>query len=111
MSTFKYPVQAANGSLVLSSNYVGEAIISAIQTKHGERVFRNRYGNSVEELSVTNDLSTTLTQMTEAVIDSTYEYQPLSLSISGYIGDDGLAIIDVEYEDDQRLQNFTINLS
>jgi phage baseplate assembly protein W len=111
MATFKYPVQAANGGLVLSDNYVGEAIISAIQTKQGERVFRNRYGNSVEELSVTNDLSSTLAQMTEAVIDSTSEYQPLSLSISGYIGDDGLTIIDVEYSDDQRLQNFTINLN
>jgi phage baseplate assembly protein W len=111
MATFKYPIQAANGSLVLSDRYVGEAIISAIQTKQGERVFRNRYGNSVEELSTTNDLSSVLAQMNVAVMDSTSEYQPLSLSLSGYIDDSGQTVIDVEYSDDQQQENVNLTLS
>jgi hypothetical protein len=109
MATIKYPVQAANGKLLLSNNAVAEAIISVIQTRYGERVFRNSYGNDLDELRTVSDIDATLADILECIIAGTIEYQPLSISVDGYIDDLGLASIAVEYrQDGDRPQ--TINL-
>lgn len=110
MTTIRYPVQAANGKLILSDNATAEAITSAIQTRYGERVFRNAYGNNLDEFTTTNDLSTLLTEMQSAIINSTTDYRPLSLSVNGYIDDYGSTVITVNYDDDERTNTITVKL-
>lgn len=110
MSQFKYPPQAANGKLLLSEDYTKEAIVQAIQTRHGERVLRNRYGNDLDEFSLVSDISTVLAELEESIIDSTYEYLPLSLAISGEVNDDGTMSVDIEFDDDQRTQNISLRI-
>jgi hypothetical protein len=110
MSTFRYPVGAANGKLLLSDSPVAEAIRQAIQTRYGERVFRNTYGSDVEEFSLVTDLDRILAELTEGIIDSTEDYQPLSINLAGYIDDDGYCQISVEYDDGTGTQDLNIQL-
>ena len=110
MTTFKYPPQAANGKLILSDNATAEAISSAIQTRYGERVLRNTYGNNLDEFVVTSDLSAMLAEMQEAIIASTIAYRPLSLAVSGFIDNEGHTNITVNYDDDERTNTLTVKL-
>jgi hypothetical protein len=110
MVTFRYPVGVANGKLLLSDSPVAEAIRQAIQTRYGERVFRNTYGSDVEEFSLITDLDRILAELTEAILDSTEDYQPLSIYLTGYIDDDGYCQISVEYDDGTGTQDLNIQL-
>ena len=110
MSTFKYPPQAANGKLLLSENYTKEAIIQAVQTRYGERVFRNRYGNDIDEFSIVRDLSSLLLDLEEAIINSTQEYRPISFSLTGDISTEGVVSVHIEYDNEERTQNITVTL-
>ena len=110
MTTFKYPPEAANGKLVLSDRASSEAIISAIQTRHGERVLRNTYGNNLDEFVSINDLSSILAELHESIINSTRDYRQMSLAVGGFIDDDGHTRITVEYDDDQRNNTLTVTL-
>lgn len=108
MSSLKYPPQAEHGKLMLSDNAVVEAIISAIQTRYGERVLRNAYGNDLDEFTVTSDLSSMLIEMQEAVAASTVDYLPLLLAISGDLDEDGNTVITVNFDDDIRIETITV---
>lgn len=110
MATLKYPLQVANGGLLLSDDATAEAIISAIQTRYGERILRNTYGNDLDEFTNTNDLSRLLAELEEAIINSTLDYRPLSIFLEGSIGDFGTVSITVEYEDTERTGTITIKL-
>lgn len=110
MSSFKYPPQAANGKLVISNNATAEAISQAVQTRYGERVLRNKYGNDLDEFMVFTDLSTILQNLQEAIVDSTQEYRPISLALTGSIGDNGVISVNIEYDDDERTRTINIQL-
>ena len=110
MTTLKYPPQAANGKLMLSDNDTAEAILSAIQTRYGERVFRNTYGNDLDVFVVTGDIASLLVELREAIIASTIDYLPLSLAVSGYLDENGNTIITVDYDDDERTKTITVKL-
>lgn len=100
MTTFKYPLQAANGKLVLSDNASAEAIMQVLQTRKGERVLRNTFGTEVEELTTIAELGTTLGTLEQDIIDATEEYQPLEVNLEGSLYDDGSAQIQCYYSDD-----------
>lgn len=110
MTTFRYPPQAANGKLSVSDNATAEAITSAIQTRLGERVFRNTYGSNLDEFTVTNDLSQMLADLQEAIVSSTLTYQPLSLAVNGYVDDDGITVVTVEYDDSQKTDTVVVKI-
>lgn len=109
MTSFKYPPQAANGKLVVSdtADATKEAILQAVQTKYGERVFRSSYGNGVDEFTVVADLQATLDDLQQAIVDSTADYRPLFLNVTGEIRDDGRINILIEFDDETRIQTLT----
>lgn len=111
-TTFKYPPEAANGKLLVSegTEATKEAIVQAVQTKYGERVFRSSYGNDIDEFTVIQDLEETLGELRTAIADSTAEYRPLSLSVTGEIGDDGRLDVLILFDDESRVQTLTIRI-
>jgi phage baseplate assembly protein W len=110
MTTFKYPVEAANGNLVLSNNPSAEAIKQVIQTRKGERVMRNYFGTEVEELITITELGTTLGTMEQDIENATDEYQPLNVTLEGSVFDDGSASINVYYTDSLTEGSFDTRL-
>ena len=102
MTTIKYPLTAVNGDLVLSNRSRAgiEAILSAVSTKHGERVLRNNYGQGLEELTTIGDIAAIITQITEDIYDSTRDYVPLSVVVDGRIDDDGQLVATIYYNDE-----------
>lgn len=110
MPTFKYPVEAANGGLVLSDNPSAEAIKQVIQTRKGERVMRNYFGTEVDELVTLTALGTTLGTMERDIEAATDEYQPLDVVLEGSLYDDGSASINVFYTDSMTEDNFSTRL-
>lgn len=99
MTTFKYPLQAANGKLVLSNNPNPEAILHVLQTRKGERVLRNRFGTEVEELTTVVELGAVLGSLENDISQATEEYEPLEVNLEGYLSNDGTAQITCLYSD------------
>jgi hypothetical protein len=110
MTTIKYPLQAANGKLLLSDNANVEAITQVIQTKQGERVLRNTYGTDLNELDTIGDLSTVLGSLSRSIAAGTTEYLPLAIGLEGSVTDEGIVNVYVEYQDDQELNTLTVQL-
>lgn len=110
MATFKYPPSAANGKLLLSQDANREAIMSAVQTKHGERVFRAGYGNGVDELRTISDLSELMQQLEDDVYESVADYQPLAIAVNGSPSDDGQIDLYLVYEDENQVSSLSIKL-
>lgn len=111
MTTFKYPLQAANGKLVLSDNDSAEAIMQVLQTRKGERVLRNTFGTEIEELTTITELGTTLGVIENDIRSATEEYQPLEVSLEGSLYDDGSAQINVQYTDNLTDGTFTTRIA
>lgn len=112
MSTFKYPPEAANGKLLTSEDAEAtkEAIMQAVQTKYGERVFRSSYGNDIDEFLVIQDLEAVLSELKDSIAESTEDYRPLFLAVTGDIKDDGRVDVLIQFEDNRVLQTITTTL-
>lgn len=110
MPTFKYPLQAANGKLVISNNASAEAIRQVLQTRKGERVMRNTFGTEVEELVTIAELGTTLGTIEQDIREATEEYEPLEVELEGSLYDDGSAQITVLYSDNLNDGTFTTRI-
>lgn len=94
MTTIKYPLSvSATGDLLLSDNdrAAPEAILSSLNTRTGERVYRPSYGNSIDELATISDLSRVLGGIEDAIGRDCSEYVPLTVAVEGEINDDGVA--------------------
>lgn len=110
MTTFKYPIQAVNGTLVLSEDSNREAILQVVQTRYGERVLRNTYGTDLDEFQVVQSLEDIAQEVEQAIIDGTEEYKPLVVAVNSNIADDGTMYLDIEFDDDARTQNLTVKI-
>lgn len=110
MTTIKYPVEVANGKLLLSDNANVEAIIHVLQTRQGERIMRYTYGTETNELDTIPSLSKLLGDIELAVIAGTQEYLPLAVGIEGSLGDEGIVTLYVNYQDREELNTLTVTL-
>jgi phage baseplate assembly protein W len=112
MATLKYPLSAANGELLLSQDdrATVEAITQVLQTKHGERVFRNYFGSDLSEFDVISDLSSVLGTLELSIANNLNEYTPLSLALEGSVDDSGVVSVYVEYQDSDQLNMATVTL-
>lgn len=110
MTTFKYPLQAANGKLLLSDKPNAEAILQVLSTRKGERVLRNTFGTEVEELTTIAQLGTTLGTIENDIRGATLEYEPLEVTLEGALYDDGSAQITCYYSDNLSEASFTTRI-
>lgn len=106
MTTVKYPLQAANGDIMLSpdSRATTEAVLSALQTRKGERVWRNNYGSDLEEFQLVSNLPSVLQQLKQDVVYSTTSYPQYTLELQGSINEDGqMDVLAILGEDEEVL--------
>lgn len=95
----KYPIAAANGSLVLTTDYPGrvkEAVISGLMTIVDERVMRPDFGRSYEPFDAYR-LPDLLRDCRGAVTRSLADYPEVSFRLTA-TPDDGAVLVTCYYQ-------------
>ena len=93
MSGLSYPLTANNGSLLIVSTYidrVGQALLSSLQTRLEERVYRPEYGLDDQEFQTTSRLTDILNTIRQALETGLEGFDDVELDIRGTFTDDGV---------------------
>lgn len=115
MLALKYPLEIADGRLVLSDQYgaiISQNILAALQTYQEERVMRPDEFLPRMVLNSADTLPDILRSVRQAVSDALAEDFPeVQYSVLGSIQDDGSVFVSVRWhsDQDQNLVEFVIS--
>lgn len=92
MTTLKYPIEAVNGSLQLTTDElkkIPEVIRHIIQTQYEERVLNPDFGTDAVEFNILYDLPKFLRSLEDSLSYGLSAYGDVSIRLVGYASDSG----------------------
>ena len=113
MTTFKYPFEAANGSLVLTTDElkkVPEVIKHVLQTQFEERVMNVEFGIDAAEFNVLYDLPKFLRSLEESLTTVLAAYGDVSIRLVGYADDSGEIPVTCYWDVDEDFGTVEVTL-
>lgn len=105
MTALKYPIEAINGTLVLTRDEdeaIAGALKSALLTDKGERVLRPTYGTDSQIFETISDLGNLVNGIEVDVDLSCTDYQELATQYQAYALDDGQIGVNILYATDAQ---------
>ena len=113
MTTFKYPLEVLNGTLVLTSDYtrtIPEVIAHILQTQITERVLNPEFGIEPTEFNNFYNLPSLLRSLEESLAFGLVEYPGASVRLVGYADDSGTIPVTCFYDIDETSGEVTVIL-
>jgi hypothetical protein len=113
MTTFKYPFEALNGSLVLTSDElkkIPEVIKHVLQTQFEERVMNVEFGVAAAEFNTMYDLPKFLRSLESSLEIVLAVYGEVSIRLVGYAEDSGEIPITCYWDVDEDFGTVEVTL-